>query len=242
MPEPDLEKLQTNLEKSHERVVELEATVAALETEKTKLVAKRDDLIVKLAKLKNFEKYEELDIEELIEFKDNAERNLLKEKGKYDELYQRDKQKLEAEKDELRRKEEERQAEREREKQEIVQMKIDSAAMAIYAKKDVIAPDQLLALTRSKLKLNEQGDPIAVEGYRETPLEDYTQELKDNPGYQHHFKSSGATGSGGRPNLGQSGDGLVNPWRKETWNLTQQGQIFKSNPQRADALKAQAGG
>ncbi|MBW8383964.1 MAG: phage scaffolding protein [Youngiibacter sp.] len=40
---------------------------------------------------------------------------------------------------------------------------------------------------------------------------------------------------------GTGGKGNKNPWSKEHWNLTEQGAILKADPQRARALKAQAG-
>ena len=55
----------------------------------------------------------------------------------------------------------------------------------------------------------------------------------------HLFKTNsggGAAGSGGGIN-----DGGKNPWRKATWNLTEQMRIQRTDPRRAEQLKAAAG-
>jgi len=38
-----------------------------------------------------------------------------------------------------------------------------------------------------------------------------------------------------------AGTGEVNPWKKETWNLTLQGKILKEDPAKATRMKAEAG-
>jgi hypothetical protein len=58
---------------------------------------------------------------------------------------------------------------------------------------------------------------------------------------QYYLKNAatggGASGAGAPPASAMN----VNPWAKDTLNLTQQGQILKENPDRAALLKAQAG-
>lgn len=45
----------------------------------------------------------------------------------------------------------------------------------------------------------------------------------------------------GKPNVGSKQTGTYNPWKKETYNLTEQGKIIRENPELAQKLKAQAG-
>jgi len=60
--------------------------------------------------------------------------------------------------------------------------------------------------------------------------------MEKNPWF---IKGSGAgAGSGGD---GGAGEGEVNPWKKDTWNLTQQGQITKNDPNKAKRMKVAAG-
>lgn len=57
----------------------------------------------------------------------------------------------------------------------------------------------------------------------------------------HLLKAQGAPGSGHRHN-GGAGNGEINPFAKDTFNLTQQGAIAQADPARAEALRQAAGG
>jgi hypothetical protein len=49
-------------------------------------------------------------------------------------------------------------------------------------------------------------------------------------------------GSEGGPRKGGGGGGSGdNPWKKDSWNLTRQGEIAKKDPAQAARLKAEAG-
>lgn len=62
-------------------------------------------------------------------------------------------------------------------------------------------------------------------------------EMKQLEEHAHLFE--GATFGAGSRNSFQ-GKAIQNPWKKETFNLTLQGQIFKSDPGLAEKLKAEA--
>lgn len=79
---------------------------------------------------------------------------------------------------------------------------------------------------------NGQGDPIAPKAYAE--------KLKADEAYGFAFKPSGAKGSGTNPNPHRGTPG-VNPFHKDTLNRTEQGNLIKTNPERARALAQQAG-
>jgi len=53
---------------------------------------------------------------------------------------------------------------------------------------------------------------------------------------EEKFKESGRT----PPNTGGGGSGQTNPWKKETFNLTEQGRIIRDNPELARQMMAQA--
>lgn len=117
---------------------------------------------------------------------------------------------------------------------------LKALAIAEISKPDygAISPQQLLKLIGSEIRLNESGK--AVGGDLELPLGEYIRSLRRKPEYQNQFRASGATGSGSSPATGSSGAAVVNPWKKETRNLTEQGRIFKENPVLAEKLKAAA--
>lgn len=53
---------------------------------------------------------------------------------------------------------------------------------------------------------------------------------------EEKFKESGRT----PPNTGGGGTGHTNPWKKETFNLTEQGRLLRDNPELARQMMAQA--
>lgn len=81
---------------------------------------------------------------------------------------------------------------------------------------------------KSKLIL---GDDGKIAG-----LDEQLKVLKENKSFL--FKK--APNPGYQPN-GGSGGPVSNPFKKETFNLTEQGKIFRENPEQAKALAAEAG-
>ncbi len=53
---------------------------------------------------------------------------------------------------------------------------------------------------------------------------------------EEKFKESGRT----PPNTGGGGSGQTNPWKKDSFNLTEQGRIIRDNPELARQMMAQA--
>lgn len=233
------------LEEALEKIATLEAEVAGLKEEKQKLIGKRDELLGKLTKLKKYEKYETdgLDVEALVQFKEEAERNDLEAKGHYEELYKRDKEKLEQRIKEVEQREQEREQERQREKEEALQAKLQGDALLEYSKPEhgIFSPQQLWALTKGSIKYSEEGKPVYADGYKEMPLGEWVKELKEVPEYQNQFRATGATGTGSQPPNGSAGSTVKNPWLKEYWNMTEQGRILRSDRKKAEALAGQAG-
>lgn len=66
--------------------------------------------------------------------------------------------------------------------------------------------------------------------------QDYFAEMQNHkPHWWPASKGGGANGSGGSPGGGD------NPFSKDGWNMTRQGQLYKENPQRAERLAEAAG-
>jgi hypothetical protein len=82
-----------------------------------------------------------------------------------------------------------------------------------------------------KFNFDKDGNPVGVD--------DIVKPLKEST--PHLFKSNDGQG-GYNPAAGGSGSaGGSNPWKKETYNLTEQGRILKSDPIQAKQLAAAAG-
>jgi len=93
--------------------------------------------------------------------------------------------------------------------------------------------DVVSALDLEKITLDEKGEIVGG-------LEDQIKDLKGRK--PHWFKAAevGATG-GIPPNQGGKAAASVNPWKKDTFNLTEQGRILRDTPDLAAKLMGQAG-
>lgn len=87
----------------------------------------------------------------------------------------------------------------------------------------------LVAGLFDKAKLTVNGDG-GIDG-----LEEQLKALQESKPFL--FK----TGQAGYSPVSGAGSGALNPWQKETFNLTEQGRIFRENPAQAQELMAAAG-
>lgn len=105
---------------------------------------------------------------------------------------------------------------------------------------NALAPEQLYGLLQNQLRASDAGPAVVVNGI-EQPLSTYLKQLRDpGSGWEHHFRSSGAVGMGSAP----SANGLpniTNPYKSDSFNLTEALRLEAENPELAKALKAQAG-
>ncbi len=111
----------------------------------------------------------------------------------------------------------------------VAQMQLDFAlerALATAKAKNPKAVKALLDMEKVKL----DGDKLLG-------LDDQLKELQKSDAYL--FGDPGKVGSGTNPP--GAGTGEVNPWKKETWNLTMQGKILMEDPAKATRMKAEAG-
>ena len=80
-------------------------------------------------------------------------------------------------------------------------------------------------------------EKVKLDGEQLLGLDDQLKELQKSDAYL--FGESGKVGSGTNPP--GAGNPEANPWKKETWNLTQQGKILLEDPAKATRMKAEAG-
>ena len=111
------------------------------------------------------------------------------------------------------------------------QMQLDFAlerALAAAKAKNPKAVKALLDLEKVKL-----------DGEQLLGLDEQLKELQKSDAYLFGDSTPGKVGSGTNPP--GAGNAEVNPWKKETFNLTLQGQILREDPAKATRMKAEAG-
>ena len=132
----------------------------------------------------------------------------------------------------------------------LVDLQINQGVVQAAAKRGVRAtasPD-LTARARGVFRLV-NGVPAAFEGDGVTPLlgkdrvspmsfEEWTEVLATEA--PHLFESNAGSGAAGGLASGLLSGGERNPWRKGSWNLTEQMRIQRTDPKRAEQLKAAA--
>ena len=98
-------------------------------------------------------------------------------------------------------------------------------------KQGVLDPDYLIykAGGLDKFTFDKEGKPVGVE--------EAVKPYKEDKTMAHLFKQEQPN----HPQGGTGGAGTANPFAKETFNLTKQGELLKSNPEQAKAMAAAAG-
>lgn len=118
--------------------------------------------------------------------------------------------------------------------------RLRASAMQMLSQASALAPEQLYGLLAQKLRNSDSGPTVIVNGI-EQPLNAYLTQLR-NPGsgWEHHFAATGTRGMGSAPSSNGL-PGVANPYKRETFNLTEAMRLEAENPDLAKALKAEAG-
>jgi multidrug efflux pump subunit AcrA (membrane-fusion protein) len=118
--------------------------------------------------------------------------------------------------------------------------RLRAVAMQQISQANALAPEQLYGLLQPQLRTNDTGPTVVVNGI-EQQLSAYLAQLR-NPGsgWEHHFRATGTRGMGSAPSANGL-PGVVNPYKAETFNLTEALRLEAENPDLAKALKAEAG-
>lgn len=141
----------------------------------------------------------------------------------------------------------EHKAAQERLLQELSVVKINNAAISAATKRGMRAtaiPD-LTSRARAVFRLDNNGNPVPYidgavrygkDGTSPMTVDEWAEGLVQAA--PHLFESSAGSGA-----ASQSSGGAQerNPWAKEHWNLTRQGEIFLKDPAKAEQLKRSAG-
>jgi len=197
-----------------------------LETMRRKNVELLDEYKKAIAKAKAVP--DGVDVQELLDFKAKAEQENLEKQGKYGEARQALEQQF-------------REATAEKDKRiselEARVRELELITPAVSALADVVHdPDLILKtkLTSEQIEREPDGTVVVVDGYQRTPVGEWAKTL---PAWmQKQPKPQGSGAPSGRASS-DSVAGVKNPFSKETFNLTEQSRLFKTDRDMYERLK-----
>ena len=205
----------------------LQRSVEALERKNQELIAELRQAKSKAPKLPDG-----VNVDELLEFKRNYEQQQLESQGKYQEA----RQALEQQFREATAEKDQRITELETRVREL-----ELLTPAVTALADIVHDPDLVMKTKlspDKIEREADGTVVVVDGYQRTPVTEWAKQL---PAWmQKQPKPQG----GGAPTGRSSGDipaGIKNPFLPESFNLTEQSRLFRTDRDMYDRLKAAAG-
>ncbi len=216
------EQIQETTSSEPQNNVELESLKGSVEA----LERKNHELIGKLKKTKAIP--DGVDVQELLDFKAKAEQENLEKQGKYGEARQALEQQF-------------REATAEKDKRiselEARVRELELITPAVSALADVVHdPDLILKtkLTSEQIEREPDGTVVVVDGYQRTPVGEWAKTL---PAWmQKQPKPQGSGAPSGRASS-DSVAGIKNPFSKETFNLTEQSRLFKTDRDMYERLK-----
>ena len=210
--------------------VEQSVETSELKTELDSMRRKNAELLDEYKKAKAQAKAvpDGVDVQELLDFKAKAEQENLEKQGKYSEARQALEQQF-------------REATAEKDKRiselEARVRELELITPAVSALADVVHdPDLILKtkLTSEQIEREPDGTVVVVDGYQRTPVSEWAKTL---PAWmQKQPKPQGSGAPSGRASS-DSVAGVKNPFSKETFNLTEQSRLFKTDRDMYERLK-----
>ena len=191
------------------------------------LEKKNYELIGKLKKQELIEVPD--DYEKLKEFKRNAEQSQLEQQGKYGEakqaLEQQYREKSAADKKRI-------------EELETKARELELISPAVQALAEIVHDPTLVLnnfLPKDKIEI-ENGSPVIVDGYERIPVSDWAKSKL--PEYiLKQPKPQGGGAAAGRSSGGEVPAGTKNPFAQETFNITEQMRLYRTDKDLYDRLK-----
>jgi len=215
---------------SNDELEALKRSIEGLERKNFELIGK-----LKEQKEKAVAVPDGVDVKELLEFKRKKEQEELESKGKYDEALKQYAQQFQVREEDYKK----RIAELE---SKLTVNQLDNRVVAILAEQGAHNPHDALRLVRDQLKLDENGNPVAVDGYNEIPMDQWVERLKADRGYL--FKAPTIKGSGAPIGIKTTSSdipaGTKNPFSREHFNLTEQSRLYRTDRDMYERLKAAA--
>jgi len=211
--------------------VEQSVDTSELKTELESMRRKNAELLDEYKKAKAQAKAvpDGVDVQELLDFKAKAEQADLEKQGKYGEA----RQALEQQFREATAEKDKRIAELEARVREL-----EVLSPAATALRDVVHdPDMILntQVLKEQIARDADGQVVIVDGYERTPIADWAKQ-KLPAWMQKQPKPQGSGAPSGRA-TSDSVAGVKNPFSKETFNLTEQSRLFKTDRDMYERLK-----
>lgn len=207
--------------------VDLQRSVEALERKNQELIAE-----LRAAKSKAPKLPDGVNIDELLEFKRNYEQQQLESQGKYQEA----RQSLEQQFREATAEKDKRISELESRVREL-----ELVTPAVTALADIVHdPDLVLKtkLSADQIERDPDGTVVVVDGYQRTPVSEWAKTLPSWMQKQPKPQGSGAPSAGA--STGGIPAGMTNPFNRDTFNLTEQARLFRTDRDLYDRMKATA--
>ena len=207
------------------------AEIDALKNSITSLEKKNYELIGKLKSAKTIP--DGVDIQELLDFKAKAEQADLEKQGKYTDA----RQALEQQFREATEEKDKRIAELEARVRELELIAPANTALAdIVHDPSIVFKAQLL--NSNQIEREPDGTVVVVNGYERKPIGEWAKTL---PSYmQKAPKPVGSGAPSGRSTGGEIPPGTKNPFAKESFNLTEQSRLYRTDRDMYERLKAAA--
>lgn len=206
----------------------------ALQRSVEALERKNKELIAELRAAKRVSPVPDgVNVDELLEFKRNYEQQQLESQGKYQEA----RQQLEQQFREAAAAKDQRITELEARVREL-----ELVTPAVTALADVVHdPDLVLKtkLSADQIEREPDGTVVVIDGYERKPVVEWAKQtlpswMQKQPRPQGSGAPSGQTSNGGIP------AGMKNPFSRESFNLTEQARLFKTDRDLYDRMKAMA--
>lgn len=221
------DQTQQTAEVSHDTDA-MKRSIEALERKNSELIAELRSAKSKASKVPNG-----VDVEELLEFKRQAEQSKLEAEGKYTEA----RQALEQQFREASSEKDQRIADLEAKVREL-----ELISPAVSALADIVHDPDLVLKTKlqaDKIEREADGTVVVVDGYERTPVNEWAKATL--PAWMQ--KAPKPQGSGAPVGRGSTEipAGVKNPFLPESFNLTEQSRLFKTDRDLYDRMKAAAG-
>jgi hypothetical protein len=207
------------------------ASTDALQRSVEALERKNQELIAELRAAKKSKAPDGVNVDELLEFKRNYEQQQLESQGKYQEA----RQALEQQFREATVEKDQRIAELEARVREL-----ELVTPAVTALADIVHDPDLVLKTKlspDAIQREADGTVVVVDGYQRTPVTEWAKQLPAWMQKQPKPQGSGAPTGGSNAAIPA---GMSNPFSRETFNLTEQSRLFRTDRDMYERMKAAA--